>query len=344
MQTVSRTISDVMQVIYPPTRRSHFGLLQQRAMLITFALIMSIFIAACGGSAAEPAGTEDTSAPQEEPAAPQEEGSEEEADTSDELPGEEEFGLTMEELLQAIDNAETQIAQCMNDAGFEYVAVDANTVREAMSADKALPGLTEEQFYNQYGYGISTLYTGQAPQLSDVSTPATIGLGEQNVAIFQSLSPTDQEAYNQTLFGDHADTPLAVALELEDFSRTSGCTRTAIEAVFPADTLSVSYTNPKDALIDNDARVVEAFGKYAECIKEAGFDINHSSEIRPLITEQLDEIAGGAPVEALSAEAQAALAELQEFERALSAASFACEMTHVEPAKEEVEEELFGES
>lgn len=310
-----------------------------RSLLLILILSMTVLLAACGGGDDAPANSE--AANQEEQGAAEEETTQDE--TAADVPvGGEEFGLTPEELLQTIDDTEAQIARCMNEAGFEYVAVDGNTIRDAMSADKSIPGLSEEQFYNQYGLGISTLYTGEPPQLSDTATPATMGLGEQNIAIFQRLSPTDQVAYNQTLLGEHADAPLAVALEREDFSRTGGCTRAAIEQVFPAEKVRVSYINPKDYAIDNDERVVAALAEYGECVKEAGFDISEPNDIRPMITERLDEITGGAPVSALSAEAQAALAELQEFERAIATSSFDCEAEYVEPVKEEVEEELFG--
>src|SRR5690349_13037237 len=114
------------------------------------------------------------------------------------IPGKEEYGMTMKELFSAIENVEAEISKCMSAAGFEYVAVDYNTVRRGMTSDKSLPGMSEGQFIQEYGYGISTLYTGLAPQLSELRTPAQLGLGEQNVQIFQSLSPADQVAYSHT--------------------------------------------------------------------------------------------------------------------------------------------------
>ncbi|MEZ4711838.1 MAG: hypothetical protein R3A44_31930 [Caldilineaceae bacterium] len=311
-----------------------------RFHFVIIGLILSLLLAACGGgddeTAAPESGAVSESAAEPEAAASEEEGEEDAGDLAEKH----EFGLTEEEMLDAIDQVEQLVAQCMKDAGFEYVAVDANTVRESMSADKALPGMSEEEFYSQYGLGISTLYTGQAPQLADVSTPASMGLGEQNIGIFQNLSPTDQVAYNQTLFGEHVDAPLAVALEREDFSRSGGCTLTAVQQVFPADNLEVTYVNPKDFAIDNDPRVQEALSKYAACMQEAGFDIGAPEDIRPLITESLDEITGGAPVDALSADAKAALTELQQLEISMAGKSFECESTHLEPVKQQVEDEL----
>ena len=83
------------------------------------------------------------------------------------IPGKEEYGMTMKELFSAIESVEAEISKCMSAAGFEYVAADYNTVRRGMTSDKSLPGMSEGQFIQEYGYGISTLYTGLAPQLSE---------------------------------------------------------------------------------------------------------------------------------------------------------------------------------
>ena len=96
-----------------------------------------------------------------------------------------------------------------------------------MSADKNLPGVSEEEFINKYGFGVSTLYTGQPPQLAAGYSPGKVGLGERNVQIYKNLSPADQVAYNRALFGDNTDATFAVGIEIEDFSRTGGCTRSA---------------------------------------------------------------------------------------------------------------------
>jgi len=134
-------------------------------------------------------------------------------------PGTEEFGLSMKELVQSVEKVEALIAECMREQGFEYVAADFRTVRRGMSADKSMPGMDEEEFIEQYGFGVATMYTGQAPQLTQGYSPARVGLGEQNVAIFKSLTPADQVAYNRALWGENSDATLAVALEIENFSR-----------------------------------------------------------------------------------------------------------------------------
>ena len=261
---------------------------------------------------------------------------------SGKIPGKEEYGMNMEQLFTAIENVEAQISKCMSDAGFEYVAADYNTVRRGMTSDKSMPGMTEGQFIDQYGYGISTLYTGVAPQLSEFRTPAQIGLGEKNVQIFLNLSPADQVAYSHTLFGEHADATFAVALETEDFSRTGGCTRSAIEKFFTPEQMNASFINPFDVLVDKDPRMVAANAEYSSCLKAAGFDYNHEKEIEPDLRKKLDTITGGQPLEALSSDAQSALADLQNYERALSSSATNCERKYLDPVADQVERELYS--
>ena len=258
------------------------------------------------------------------------------------LPGGEEFGMTKEELVTNIESVESQIAACMQAAGFEYIAADYRTVRRGMTADKSLPGMTERQFIAQYGFGISTLYTGLAPQLANKTIPAKIGLGEQNIATFNGLTPADQEAYNFTLFGENTDATFAVALEIEDFSRTGGCTRQAIEQVFTAEQMAAGYYNPLDTLIRQDPRMATAITEFTDCVNIAGFDYAHPDDIEPDLRQRLDEITGGLPVEALSSDALTALEELRAEEMAIGIVAFDCESKVIDPVEGRIERELYA--
>jgi len=293
---------------------------RRRTSPLVLSIILSILLAACGASS-------------KSPAAP---------GSQTKIPGKEEFGMTKDELVTSIETVEAHISTCMREAGFEYVAVDYNTVRRGMVADKSLPGMTEGQFFAQYGYGISTLYTGLAPQVSDMSTPAKIGLGDQNIRIFQNLSPADQVAYSHILFGEHPDATFAVALETEDFSRIGGCTRSAIEQVFTPEQFTATYLNPFDALVEQDPRMIAANEKYADCLRTAGFDYNHERDIEPDLRKRLDAATDGLPLESLSSDALAALQELQTYERSLAAVAVGCESRFLDPVANQVERELYA--
>jgi hypothetical protein len=293
---------------------------------LVLCVLLGILLTACGGNSSSSA-------------APVNPGS---TTNQSAVPGKEEFGMTKDQLVTNIEAVEALISTCMREAGFEYIAADYNTVRRGMVADKSLPGLGERQFIEQYGYGISTLYTGFAPQISDVSIPAKLGLGEQNVRIFQNLSSADQVAYSHTLFGEHPDATFAVALETEDFSRIGGCTRTAIEQVFTPEQLSTIFLNPFDALVEQDPRMITANAEFAECLRAAGFEYNHERDIEPDLRKRLDAITGGLPVESLSSDAGAALVELQGYERALASVAVGCESRYLDPVANQVERELYA--
>jgi hypothetical protein len=260
------------------------------------------------------------------------------------LPGTEEFGMTKKELVQAIEKVEALIAQCMRVEGFEYVAADYTTVRRGMMADKSLPGMTEEEFIEAHGFGISTLYTGVAPQLAEGYSPGKIGLGDRNIQIFKNLSPTDQVAYNRALLGENTDATFAVGIELENFSRCGGCTLKAIEQVFTPEQLKSTYYNPLDALINNDPRMKAALRQFSDKMREAGYDYNHPDDVEPDMQQRLFAITGGGliPVAQMSPEQRDSLKKLQEFERRVAVISFNLQEEIFEPVEEKIEEELFA--
>jgi hypothetical protein len=258
--------------------------------------------------------------------------------------GTREFGFSERELAQAIEQTEALISKCMREQGFQYVAGNQETVHAGMSADKKLPGLTEEQFVDQYGFGVATLYTGQAPQLATGYSPAKVGLGERNVQYFITLSPADQVAYNRALLGENNNATFAVALETENLSQTGGCTRRAAEQVFKPEQLKATYYNPQDALINNDRRMKAALSLYAREMKKSGFDYTHPDQVEPDIRSRLAALTDNEriPVEKMSAEQKAALKKLQEYERAVAVKSFKMQEEVLGPVEERIQQELFS--
>jgi hypothetical protein len=261
-----------------------------------------------------------------------------------EQPGTEEFGLSKRELVQAIERVEELIAKYMREEGFEYVPADYVTVRRGMAADKMLPGMSEKAFHAEHGFGIATLYTGKPPQLAEGYSPGKVGLGKRNIEIFKNLSPADQVAYNRALFGENTDATFAVGLETESFARCGGCTRKAIEEVFEPEQLKASYYNPKDAMINEDPRMKAALRKYADAMREKGFDYDHPDDVETDIRERLFALTdnGSIPVEELSQEKQAALEELKDYERRVAVVNLDLQEEIFEPVEEQIEKELYA--
>jgi hypothetical protein len=258
-------------------------------------------------------------------------------------PGTEEFGLTPKQLVQSVEKVEALISKCMRNQGFQYVAVDYITVRKGMAADKNISGLSEEEFINKYGFGVSTMYTGQPPQLAKGYSPAREGLGERNIQAFRNLSPADQVAYNRALLGENTDATFAVGLETENFSRTGGCTRKAIEQVFGPKQLSATYYNPKDAIINKDPRMKAALRQYAREMRKAGYNYNHPDEVEPDIRDRLAALTSGGriPVEKMSPEQLAALSKLQDYERRVAAMNFRLAGELIDPVEEKITREMY---
>ena len=260
------------------------------------------------------------------------------------VPGTEEFGLTPRELVKSIEEVEKLISKCMREQGFQYIAVDYITVRKGMSADKNISGLSEEEFIDTYGFGVSTMYSGHPPQLTTGYSPARDGLGAQNVQIFNNLSPADQVAYNRSLFGDNIDATFAVGLETENFSRTGGCTRIAIEKIFLPEQLKATYYNPKDALINKDPRMKAALRKYAAKMRAAGFNYNHPDEVETDIRDRLAALTenGTIRLEDMSPDQSAALEKLKTYELNVAKMTFELEEEIFDPVEAEIEKEMYA--
>lgn len=258
--------------------------------------------------------------------------------------GAEEFGLTQRQLVQSIEQVEELITKCMREEGFQYVAADYNTVHAGMKADKAMPGLNEEEFINKYGFGVATMYTGLPPQLTTGYSPARVGLGERNVQIFKGLSPADQVAYNRALLGENLDATFAVAVEIENFSRCGGCTRKAIEQVFKPDQLKPTYYNPQNAFINNDPRMKAALRRFAAEMKKAGFDYTHPDDVEPDIRARLAALTSGGTilVEKMSSEQRNELKKLQDYERRVAAKTFKFQDEVLGPVEEQIQQQLFS--
>ncbi len=247
--------------------------------------------------------------------------------------GSEEFGLSFEQLVSRVEAVEARIGKCMAAAGFEYVPVDFATVRRAMTSDKSAPGLSQAEFYQQYGYGITTQFDKPIVRL---------GLGEDNQRIRESLSEADRVAYERTLLGDDHEAVLAYALEAEDFSRTGGCTRRAVEEQFSPEEVAQTYFNPVDALVLQDARVIDALATFASCMESAGYEYSHPDDVERDLLHRLDAVTQGADPSTLTGAAHEALTKLQDYERAVVPVAVECETTHLEPVIDRVEEELLG--
>jgi len=292
----------------------------RRRSVLAASLVVALGLAtACGGSSASGEGGGD----------PAQTGAD-----GKPLPGLKEFGLTEEELASDVEEVEALIASCMTEAGFEYIPADVQTVDRAQDALRVDPGYTEGEYKKRWGFGVTTRFDNVVKEIE---------LGPQNLRIIESLSATDKAAYERTLYGEDPDMTFAFAFDEEDFSSTGGCTRKAVEQVFTKAQLSASYVNPKDVLVEEDPRVVEANANWVECMQDAGYEgYLDQDEIIGEFEERLEALTEGEDPATLTGAKAARLRKMQAEEIAISLTDHRCQIKHQRPAINAVEVELFG--
>lgn len=277
-----------------------------------------LLLAACGGSDDEGSG---------ETQQPTANG----GNSGSEQVGREEFGLNEEQLVTAIEDTEAKIATCMDAAGFEYVPIDAVTFRDAMGSLTAVPGLSDEEFVAQYGYGFTTL-----PPLEKFRA------GPENQRIFDDLPEADQVAYDRALWGENTEATFVYMLENEDFESAGGCTEEAIQAVFSEEQLNPNFNNPFDVLVEQDTRYIDAVAAWSECMGEAGYDYESPEDAEDQLIERYEDLTNGQDPSTLTGADADALADLQGEERTIALADLACAEEHLIPVEEQVERDLSG--
>jgi hypothetical protein len=249
------------------------------------------------------------------------------------LPGIKEFGLSEEQFVDHVERTQALIARCMNEAGFEYIPVDVKTVEAAQARVRRDPGYTRRSYKEKWGLGVTTRFDKPVRD---------VGLGP-NLRIWKSLPKADQEAYARTLWGDDPTADFVFAFDEEDFSDTGGCTRKAVAQVFTPAQLKGTYVNPKDVLIDKDPRIVEAHGKWSQCMRSRGYNYKwDQDEIIDEYGERLDELLDGDDPQTLTGQRAAALRKLQQEEIAVSLADYECEVKYADDVYRQVEIEVYG--
>jgi len=232
---------------------------------------------------------------------------------------EEELGLEREGIVQRQATAGNLIRACMGRVGFD-----------GYTAEPKPPGadLSDEDYEKQYGYGITTVYGKEE--------------GAANQTYRDSMSPTDQVAYDRALYGDDPTATFADAVDNGDFTRVGGCTKEATDKVFGGAAVIQSLQTKLDALddrIQQDPRMVKAVGKWSTCMQKAGYeDLAAPDEVDTVLHNKLEAIVG--PPESPKPDYdKAALSALQNEERAIVAADVKCEAKNIDDVELKVRKE-----
>jgi hypothetical protein len=292
------------------TRRAHRG--APAAVLLT---ATALALGACGGGHDE-GQTAATPQPEQQQQAPRsvEDG----------------LGFDQAGILARQSRVEAAIRDCMKQQGFDYVPVDPYAQRAAITGSARL---SDEDFLNQFGYGISTFWGRGGAQ------------ADPNEQLRTNLPPADRRAYDRALWGENKGASFSEAVDSGDFTRLGGCTKKATEAVFGGAELLTQLQEKLDELderILEDQRMVRALEEWTACMAKAGHRYEDPDDIDSVLLKRMERIVG--PVQGPFATGPAtgerthsydrgALAALQRDEVALARADFACERKEIEPVE-----------
>lgn len=284
---------------------------------IAAALAAVALLAGCGGDEAKPSGG----------------GAPQTGSLEDQL------GFGYADSPEAQAKVENDIAACMKAQGFEYTPVDPEARRASLTR-KA--NLSDEDFTDQFGYGIATLY-GRATAQSDPNARMRSGLG-----------PAERRAYDRALSGGKPEQTFFRAADTGDFSQLGGCTKQAADRLFGGGELLAAMQRKMDQLDEavlQDQRMVRAYEAWTSCMRaKTGVAFEDSEDVEVEIQRRLAKLVGplpsgeSAPGEFASHTPKrrvsaGALAELRRTEVEFAKADSACEEEHLEPVEEVVEPE-----
>ncbi len=241
---------------------------------------------------------------------------------------EETLGFSSDGILERQSRVENRIRECMRAQGFEYTPVDPFAQQQALTGKARL---SEEEFIEQFGYGISTLL-GRATEQAD-----------PNARIRRSLSATDGAAYDRALWGDNRGATFADAVDSGHFGELGGCTKEASEAIFGGGPVLTALVTKLDELDDSilaDQRMVRAEEKWSRCMAQRGFRYGDPGDIEGDVEKRFTDIFGvgvrpgaTAPPDPGTSYDRAALAELRRDEVRVATADHECEKQEITPVE-----------
>jgi hypothetical protein len=248
-------------------------------------------------------------------------------------PVEDQLGFDTAGIMARQSRVEADIRECMKAQGFDYVPIDPFAQRAAVTG---VSRLSDEDFLEQFGYGISTLWGRGGSQ------------ADPNQRLRAGLSPADRRAYDRALWGENPGATFQAAVDSGDFTKLGGCTRKATEAVFGGAQVLTQLQGKLDQLderILEDQRMVRALERWTACMAKAGYRYEDPDEIDADLTKRMERIVGPIPGPFATGPASghkplpydhAALAKLQREEVAIARADYACERKEITPVESKV--------
>jgi len=245
-------------------------------------------------------------------------------------PVEDQLGFDTAGIMARQSRVEADIHECMKAQGFDYVPVDPFAQRAAVTGTSRL---SDEDFLNQFGYGISTLWGRGGAQV------------DPNQRLRASMTAADRRAYERALWGDNPGATFQAAVDSGDFTKLGGCTRKATETVFGGAQVLTQLQGKLDQLderILEDQRMVRAVERWTACMADAGYRYDDPDAIDSDLTKRMEKIVGPLPGPLATGPAagqkpppydRTALAALQREEVAIARADYTCERKDITPVE-----------
>lgn len=198
------------------------------------------------------------------------------------------------------------IAECMREQGFEYTPTDPE--QYVFFGGEGEDGLEygEDEWIAKYGFGISTQRFSQesvGPDLVgyDDSFDGFDSDSDPNFAYLESLSESEQEAYQEALYGDDAfgefdDTLSEEEQEaaIEDIEwEPSGCEGEAYTEVSSTNRFFTEFEDELNELyerVEADPRIAEAEQEISDCVADRGLDYTDMEDLYESFESRLSEL------------------------------------------------------
>lgn len=249
------------------------------------------------------------------------------------------------------NRVEELVKTCMKKAGFEYVPVDPNATKAALTGTG---GLSDEEFLRQFGYAISTIFE-KVVEISQSSNSV-----DPNVTYRSRLDAAGQAAFDKALTGGRIDISVSGAVSAAkagDLDGLGGCIEEGTTAVFgDANVISaLAKIEELDTRAEADERLVKARADWSNCMKKQGFDYPDPNSVDGAITDKLAAIVGSDAAKVLGGDGiysplvfgptvlppydKAALVRLQTEELQTAQADLDCEQKYVVGIEDKVKAE-----
>lgn len=196
---------------------------------------------------------------------------------------------------QQEQQAQENVQTCMAEQGFEYVPYVQSG--QNIFADAETP----EEYAELYGFGISFDLLNQ-PSFEEGEVPPEVA-DDPNFAIREELSPEEQVAYDQALYGAEPDIDFETMTdeEIDEYFQNwdpGGCYNDAYDELFGGqDSAAMAFYEEFGQDMEDlyqraqsDPRIVELEQEWSNCMADAGYDFTDEQDANIYILRRLEEV------------------------------------------------------